>query len=125
MTLGWDGSNLWIRTLTVGCFSARTYKNVTVLAIFLRIDCSTYIFYKFGHGLCVIKRVSFVIKQNQLVQNPLTKFMSLVPCIFLYGGWNFNFGNTAVTFDTAHLQSSYFHRPSMYSPKLCRTRSQR
>ena len=43
----------------------------------------------------------------------------------LYEGWNFNFGNAAVTFDTAHLQSSYFHRPSMYSPKLCRTRSQR
>ena len=42
-----------------------------------------------------------------------------------YDGWNFNFGNAAVTFDTAHLQSSYFHRPSMYSPKLCRTRSQR
>ena len=42
-----------------------------------------------------------------------------------YEGWNFNFGNDAVTFDTAHLQSSYFHRPSMYSPKLCRTRSQR
>ena len=43
----------------------------------------------------------------------------------LYKGWNFNFGNAAVNFDTAHLQSSYFHRPSMYSPKLCRTRSQR
>ena len=42
-----------------------------------------------------------------------------------YEGWNFNFGNAALTFDTAHLQSSYFHRPSMYSPKLCRTRSQR
>ena len=42
-----------------------------------------------------------------------------------YEGWNFNFGNAAVTFDTAHLQSSYFHRLSMYSPKLCRTRSQR
>ena len=42
-----------------------------------------------------------------------------------YEGWNFNFGNAAVTFDTAHLQSSYFHRPSMCSPKLCRTRSQR
>ena len=42
-----------------------------------------------------------------------------------YEGWNFNFGNSAVTFDTAHLQSSYFHKPSMYSPKLCRTRSQR
>ena len=42
----------------------------------------------------------------------------------LYEGWNFNFGNAAVTFDTAHLQSSYFHRPSMYSQKLCRTRSQ-
>ena len=40
-------------------------------------------------------------------------------------GWNFNYGNAAVTFGTAHLQSSYFHRPSMYSPKLCRTRSQR
>ena len=24
-----------------------------------------------------------------------------------YEGWNFNFGNAAVTFDTAHLQSSY------------------
>ena len=44
---------------------------------------------------------------------------------FTYEGWNFNFGNTAVTFDTAYLQSSYFHRPSMYSPKLCRTCSQR
>ena len=44
---------------------------------------------------------------------------------WMYEGWNFNFGNTAVTFDTAHLQSSYFHRPSMYSPKLCRTRCQR
>ena len=43
----------------------------------------------------------------------------------IYEGWNFNFGNAAVTFDTLHLQSSYFHRPSMYSPKLCRTRSQR
>ena len=42
-----------------------------------------------------------------------------------YEGWNFNFGNAAVTFDTAHLQSSYFHRPSMYSPKLCIARSQR
>ena len=43
----------------------------------------------------------------------------------MYEGWNFNFGITAVTFDTAHLQISYFHRPSMYSPKLCITRSQR
>ena len=43
----------------------------------------------------------------------------------MYEGWNFNFGNAALTFDTAHLQSSYFHRPSMYSPKLCRRRSQR
>ena len=43
----------------------------------------------------------------------------------LYEGWKFNFGNAAVTFDTAHLQSSYFHRTSMYSPELCRTRSQR
>jgi len=43
----------------------------------------------------------------------------------MYEGWNFNFGNAAVTFDTAHLQSSYFHRPSMYSPTLCRTRFQR
>jgi len=42
-----------------------------------------------------------------------------------YEGWNFNFGNAAVTFDTAYLQSSYFHRPLMYSPTLCRTRSQR
>ena len=45
--------------------------------------------------------------------------------VVIYEGWNFNFGNAAVTFDTAHLQSSYFHRPSMYSLKLCRTRSQR
>ena len=49
----------------------------------------------------------------------------LGPWFFLYEGWNFNFGNAAVTFDTTHLQSSYFHKPSMYSPKLCRTRSQR
>ena len=42
-----------------------------------------------------------------------------------YEGLNFNFGNAAITFDTAHLHSSYFHRPSMYSPTLCRTRSQR
>ena len=46
-------------------------------------------------------------------------------CSLIYEGWNFNFGSAAVTFDTAHLQSSYFHRPSMYSPKLGRTRSQR
>ena len=47
------------------------------------------------------------------------------PCFLtLYESWNFNFDNASVTFDTAHLQSSYFHRPSMYSPKLCRTRSQ-
>ena len=26
----------------------------------------------------------------------------------IYEGWNFNFGKAAVTFDTAHLQSSYF-----------------
>ena len=45
-------------------------------------------------------------------------------CSPTYEGWNFNFGNAAVTFDTAHLQSSYFHRLSMYSPKLCRTCSQ-
>ena len=31
--------------------------------------------------------------------------------IRIYEGWNFNFGNAAVTFDTAYLQSSYFHRP--------------
>ena len=47
------------------------------------------------------------------------------PLTCIYEGWNFNFGNAAVTFDTAHLQSSYFHSPSLYSPKLCRTRSQR
>ena len=65
--------------------------------------------------------------------------LCIIPCLLNYGrrsvymphapinyeGWNFNFGNAAVTFDTAHLQSSYFHRPSMYSTKLCRTRSQR
>ena len=45
--------------------------------------------------------------------------------ISLYEGWNFNCGNAAVTFDTAHLQCSNFHRPSMYSPMLCRTRFQR
>jgi hypothetical protein len=33
-----------------------------------------------------------------------------------YESWNFNFGNAAVIFDTAHLQSSYFHRPSI---KIC------
>ena len=42
----------------------------------------------------------------------------LILAISRYEGWNFNFGNAAVTFDTAHLQSSYFHRPSMYSPKV-------
>ena len=47
-------------------------------------------------------------------------------CVSLYyEGWNFNCGNAAVTFDTAYLQCSNFHRPSMYSPTLCRTRSQR
>ena len=57
--------------------------------------------------------------------------VSVCVCVYIYThthtreGWNFNFGNGAVTFDTVHLQSSYFHRPSMYSPKLCRTRSQR
>ena len=30
----------------------------------------------------------------------------------IYEAWNFNFGNAAVTFDTARLQSSYFHRPT-------------
>ena len=53
----------------------------------------------------------------------LGKLVRLI--LLMYEGWNFNFGNAAVTFDTAHLQSSYFHRPSMYSPQLCRTRSQR
>jgi len=53
----------------------------------------------------------------------MVRFNPLVPNI-IYEGWNFNFGNAAVTFDKAHLQSSYFHRPSMYSPTLCRTRSQ-
>ena len=62
------------------------------------------------------------LKQPQFVNLTLEG-----PCIIfaIYEGWNFNFGNASVTFDTAHLQSSYFHRPSMYSPKLCRTRSQR
>ena len=35
---------------------------------------------------------------------------TLYLCV-LYEGWNFNFGNAAVTFDTAHLQSSYFTDP--------------
>ena len=39
-------------------------------------------------------------------------FTRSVMCIYV--GWNFNFGNAAVTFDTAHLQSSYFHRPQSY-----------
>ena len=52
-------------------------------------------------------------------------FVGQILHIIKYEGWNFNFGNAAVTFDTAHIQSSYFHRPSMYSPKLCRKRSQR
>ena len=53
----------------------------------------------------------------------IRNLQNIISC--LYEGWNFNFGHAAVPFDTAHLQSSYFHRPSMYSPKLCRTRSQR
>ena len=55
---------------------------------------------------------------------PLCSSVFACQIILTYEGWNFNFGNATVTFDTAHLQSSYLHRPSMYSPKLCRTRSQ-
>ena len=62
---------------------------------------------------------------NQYVYNFLNLLLYLIFSASFYEGWNFNFCNAAVTFDTAHLQSSYFHRPSMYSPKLCRTRSQR
>ena len=60
-----------------------------------------------------------------LAQNVIMYNQTLVFTRSMYEGWNFNFGNAAVTFDTAPLQSSYFHRPSMYSPKLCRIRSQR
>ena len=66
---------------------------------------------------------SCILNFYQVCRNSLINVCSWVD-LFLYEGWNFNFGNAAVTFDTAHLQSSYFHRPSMYSPKLCRTRSQ-
>ena len=38
--------------------------------------------------------------------------------VFTYMGWNFNFGNAAVPFDTAHLQSSYFHGPLHVLPKV-------
>ena len=76
--------------------------------------------------------LSFQVRQQE-TDPRLSTFITSVPfgenrqkwISELYEGWNFNSGNTAVTFDTAHLQSSYFHRPSMYSPKLCRTRSQR
>ena len=50
----------------------------------------------------------------------LTTYLRLVPRFRVRNeGWNFNFGNAAVISDTAHVQSSYFHRPSMYSSKLC------
>ena len=78
------------------------------------------------------------IKENGSNENPRF-FMDITPKHYhkvnetnksttylkIYEGWNFNCGNAAVTFDTAHLQCSNFHRPSMYSPTLCRTRSQR
>ena len=35
-----------------------------------------------------------------------------------YEGWNFNFDNAAVTFDTAHLQSSYFSQTLDVLPKV-------
>ena len=67
-----------------------------------------------------------VTNASEKADNPNSIWVFLLHSIgYLYEGGNFNFGNAAVTFDTAHLQSSYFHRPSMYYPKLCRTRSQR
>ena len=68
---------------------------------------------------------SFKTLKVKLIYLPKCPLLSTIKVSSKYEGWNFNFGNAALTFDTAYLQSSYFHRPSMYSPKLCRTRSQR
>ena len=71
--------------------------------------------------------IHIIINLSRCVKNVLQYIFNVSNLVshYMYEGWNFNFGNAAVTFDTVHLQSSYFHRPSMYSPKLCRTRSQR
>ena len=44
-------------------------------------------------------------------------YKTLAKSLIKYEGWNFNFGNAAVTFDTAHLHSLYLHRPPMYSQR--------
>ena len=76
-------------------------------------------------GIVLIHSTSFCENQGPriVVQHTAGNIMFLV-IAFTYEVWNFNFGNVVVTFDIAHLQSSYFHRCSMYSPKLCRTRCQ-
>ena len=73
-----------------------------------------------------IPNIKIIVFTQEYFNNKLLQLMRPTIHIYhsIYESWNFNFGNAAVTFDTAHLQSSYFHRPSMYSPKLCRTRSQ-
>ena len=70
-------------------------------------------------------QTSKIANMYHIVTNRFLPRVAFCPLQHKYEGWNFNFGNAAVTFDTAHLRSSYFHRPSMYSPKLRRTRSQR
>ena len=79
-----------------------------------------------GHRLAMefLRKVGHTV-MDKSISASLIGFGAAVREHMKYEGWNFNFVNAAVTFDTAHLQSSYFHRPSMYSPKLCRTRSQR
>ena len=72
-------------------------------------------------ALSTLRRISVMHRNTVLHTHVAFSIVNLK----MYEGWNFNFGNAALTFDTAHLQSSYFHRPSMYSPKLCRTSSQR
>ena len=37
---------------------------------------------------------------------------------FLYEGWNFNFGNAAVTFDTTHLQEFILSQTLDVLPKV-------
>ena len=92
-----------------------------------------HIYYDLCYHLCNLLIYTEVLSASYehcraevfILQVAVDLLLAVRPRKIMYGGWNFNFGNAAVTFDTAHVQSSYFHRPSMYSPKLCRTRSQR
>ena len=91
----------------------------------MHFDCSKLYIPTSAHTACRILQVICTYQPSYMFHWVSTFFRETLSQGNLYEGWNFNFGNTAVTFDTANLQSSYFHRPSMYSPKLCRTHSQR